>query len=62
MTTVAQEAPPPAKRVRPLWRRFLLWAAILFFLGAAADLLGWDLRSWFHSLWNTITTISLGSL
>lgn len=29
-------------------------------IGAFADLLGWDLKAWFESLWDTLTTISLG--
>src|SRR3954463_5533289 len=61
MTPAAQDAPTPATRARPLWWRFLLWAVMVFVIGAAADLLGWDLRGWFHSLWETITTISIGS-
>jgi uncharacterized membrane protein YbhN (UPF0104 family) len=61
MTVAAQDAPTPA-RTRPLWRRMLMWALIVVVIGAGANLLGWDIRSWFHSLWNTITTISLGSL
>jgi glycosyltransferase 2 family protein len=62
MTATAQEAPAPAARSRPLWRRLVLWALIVFVIGAAANLLGWDLRGWFHKLWQTITTISAASL
>jgi len=62
MTTAAQEAPTPAARAKPLWRRMVMWALIVVVIGAAANLLGWDLRGWFHSLWNTMTTISVGSL
>lgn len=62
MTAAAQEAPAPTTRPRPLWRRILLWAVIVFVIGAAANLLGWDIRGWFHDLWKTITTISVGSL
>ncbi len=62
MTAAAQEAPAPAEKPRPLWRRIVFWAVIVFVIAAAANLLGWDIRSWFHSLWNTITTISVGSL
>jgi uncharacterized membrane protein YbhN (UPF0104 family) len=62
VTTAAQEAPAPTKRPRPLWARIALWVVIVFVIGAVADLLGWDIRSWFHSLWNTITSISVGSL
>jgi glycosyltransferase 2 family protein len=62
VTTAARETPTPAARSRPLWRRLVLWAVIVFVIAAAADLLGWDIRGWFHSLWSTITTISVGSL
>ena len=62
MTAAAQEAPAPAEKPRPLWRRIVFWAVIVFVIAAAANLLGWDIRGWFHSLWNTITTISVGSL
>jgi uncharacterized membrane protein YbhN (UPF0104 family) len=62
VTAAAQEAPTPAHRGRPLWHRIVLWAVIVFVIAAAADLLGWDLRGWFHSLWQTITSISVGSL
>src|SRR5207244_11347367 len=31
-------------------------------IGAAADLLGWDIRSWLNRLWDTISEISLGYL
>jgi uncharacterized membrane protein YbhN (UPF0104 family) len=62
MTAAAQEAPQPAERARPLWHRLVLWAVMVFLIGAVANLLGWDLRGWFHSLWETITSISAGSL
>ena len=29
-------------------------------IGAAANLLGWDIRGWFSDLWDTITEISIG--
>ena len=57
MTAAAQDAPTPAARSKPLWRRMVMWALIVVVIGAAANLLGWDIRGWFHSLWNTITTI-----
>jgi uncharacterized membrane protein YbhN (UPF0104 family) len=63
MTTAASpEAAPAAKARRPLWLRLALYALLVVVIGAAANLLGWDLRGWFHSLWNTITSISVGSL
>ncbi len=55
-------AAPHSKLPRPLWRRILMWALIVVVIGALANLLGWDLRSWFHNLWKTITTISIQSL
>jgi uncharacterized membrane protein YbhN (UPF0104 family) len=44
------------------WRRWLTWAVLLVVGGALANLLGWDLRSWFSELWDTLTTISFASL
>jgi uncharacterized membrane protein YbhN (UPF0104 family) len=63
MTVAATEqAAPPAKPRRPLWHRLLIYALIVVVIGAAANLFGWDIRGWFHSLWNTITSISVASL
>src|SRR5262245_7106088 len=62
MTVAAQDAPTPTKRPRPLWWRIVMWAVIIVVIGALANLLGWDIRGWFHSLWSTITSISVGSL
>jgi uncharacterized membrane protein YbhN (UPF0104 family) len=62
MTAAAQDAPTPAARFRPQWRRIVLWAVIVFVIGAAANLFGWDIRGWFHKLWETVTTISAASL
>jgi uncharacterized membrane protein YbhN (UPF0104 family) len=62
MTAAAQDAPTPAARSRPRWHRIVLWAVMVLVIGAAANLLGWDLRGWFHDLWKTMTTISVGSL
>lgn len=44
------------------WSRLLHWLLILLVIAAAANLLGWDIRGWFSSLWDTITTISAASL
>jgi glycosyltransferase 2 family protein len=62
MTAAAQDTPTPVTRSRPLWRRLVFYAVLVFFIGAVANLLGWDLRSWFHSLWDTVTSISVASL
>jgi uncharacterized membrane protein YbhN (UPF0104 family) len=47
---------------RPLWQRLLWWLLLILVMGAAANLLGWDIKGWFSSLWDTITTISAASL
>jgi uncharacterized membrane protein YbhN (UPF0104 family) len=62
LTAAAQEAPASAKPPRPLWWRLLFWAVALVVIGAAANLLGWDIRGWFHQLWDTMTSISAVSL
>jgi glycosyltransferase 2 family protein len=62
MTAAAQDAPEPVAKRRPLWLRLVFYALIVVVIGAAANLLGWNIRGWFHNLWNTITTISVGSL
>jgi len=43
-------------------RRVLIGVAVIVVIGAAADLLGWNIRSWFNELWDTITEISVGYL
>jgi uncharacterized membrane protein YbhN (UPF0104 family) len=64
LTTAADEtaAARPKKAPRPLWWRIVMWALIVVVIGAFANLVGWDLRSWFHDLWKTITSISVASL
>jgi len=57
MTTAATAVPAPEKR-RPRLKRILVGALIIVVIGAAANLLGWDLRGWFSDLWDTITGIS----
>src|SRR4029450_8263895 len=37
-------------------------AAVVLVIGAAAQLLGWDIRSWLDDFWDTITEISVGYL
>jgi uncharacterized membrane protein YbhN (UPF0104 family) len=61
MTVAAPIAPVTAKR-RFNVRRLLLFILIVLVIGAAANLLGWDLRGWFSNLWDTISEISLGYL
>jgi uncharacterized membrane protein YbhN (UPF0104 family) len=62
VTAAAQDAPAPVAKRRPLWLRLVIYALIVVVIGAAANLLGWDIRGWFHNLWNTVTSISAASL
>jgi uncharacterized membrane protein YbhN (UPF0104 family) len=62
LTVAAQDEAAPAARPRPLWLRLAIWAVVLVVIGAAANLLGWDIRGWFKSLWDTVTSISAASL
>jgi uncharacterized membrane protein YbhN (UPF0104 family) len=65
LTVAAQDGPAPApaaKPPRPLWLRLVVWALVLVVVGAAANLLGWDIRGWFKTLWDTVTSISGASL
>jgi uncharacterized membrane protein YbhN (UPF0104 family) len=41
-------------------KRVLIGSIVLIVVGAAAQLLGWDLRGWFSNLWDTLTSISIG--
>jgi uncharacterized membrane protein YbhN (UPF0104 family) len=61
VTQTAAAAPPaPPKRVNV--RRLVFWALLIVVIGAAANLLGWDIRGWFENLWDTITQISAAYL
>jgi uncharacterized membrane protein YbhN (UPF0104 family) len=53
-------APPSARRVH--WTRWLIAALAIVVIGAAANLLGWDLAGWFENLWDTLTAVSLWHL
>ena len=44
------------------WKRLVLIALIVVALAILANLLGWDVRSWFSQVWDTMTDISLGYL
>ena len=43
-------------------KRVLVGALVVVVIGAAANLLGWDIKGWFSDLWDTITKISAQSL
>jgi uncharacterized membrane protein YbhN (UPF0104 family) len=43
-------------------RRLLIGALVLIVLGAGATLFGWNVEAWFRHIWDTITSLPLGSL
>jgi uncharacterized membrane protein YbhN (UPF0104 family) len=53
-------AAEPKRRFR--FKRLLVFALIILVIGAFANLVGWDLRGWFSSLWDTMSEISIGYL
>jgi uncharacterized membrane protein YbhN (UPF0104 family) len=58
----AAAAVTPESEGRWRLRRFLIGALVIVVIGAAAYLLGWDIRDWFADLWDTITEISAAYL
>src|SRR3954469_6006949 len=58
--TQAAAEPAPSGHVN--LRRLVFWAVLIVVIGAAADLLGWNIRDWFSNLWDTITEISAAYL
>ena len=61
MSVAAPVAPAVPKR-RFRLKRVLVGALVILVIGAFANLVGWDLRGWFSSLWDTISEISIGYL
>jgi uncharacterized membrane protein YbhN (UPF0104 family) len=57
MTGIVEAAAPPEKQFH--LRRLLIWLVLVVVIGALAYLLGWDIRSWFRQLWDTLTQISV---
>jgi uncharacterized membrane protein YbhN (UPF0104 family) len=60
--SVAAPTTVEAPKSRLRLKRVLVGALIVVVIGAAANLLGWNIRGWFSDLWDTISTISLGYL
>lgn len=60
-TAPAPVAATESKR-RIYWKRLLVGALVIAVIAAFANLVGWDIRGWFESLWDTISTISVGYL
>jgi uncharacterized membrane protein YbhN (UPF0104 family) len=58
----AAAAPLEEQRRHPHTRRLLIGGLVILVIGAAANLLGWDIRSWLDQLWDTMSEISLGYL
>jgi uncharacterized membrane protein YbhN (UPF0104 family) len=56
MTGVAAAAAPPQKQFH--LKRIVIWFVSLVVIGVVAYLLGWDIRSWFSQLWDTLTQVS----
>jgi uncharacterized membrane protein YbhN (UPF0104 family) len=56
--TAAPTAEAPQERKGIRWKRVFTFVVIVIVIGAAAELLGWNIRGWFHELWKTITQIS----
>ncbi len=56
--SVAAPAVDSGPKHRFQWKRLLTGAAVLVVVGAAAQLLGWDIRGWLSDVWDTITEIS----
>jgi len=61
VSVAAPEAPADSgestKRFRP--KRIVVIALVVVVLGAAANMFGWDIRGWFHNLWQTLSSISV---
>jgi uncharacterized membrane protein YbhN (UPF0104 family) len=60
--SIAAPAVTEQPQKRPHWKRLLLGAVCILVFGAAAQLLGWDIRGWFSDFWDTISEISAGYL
>ena len=56
MTEVVAAAAPPQKQFH--LKRLVIWFVSLVVFGVVAYLLGWDIRSWFSQLWDTLTKVS----
>ena len=52
----------PTAHARPRWKRLLIYGVVVVLIAIVANLLGWDIRSWFHDLWKQMTAISFGYL
>jgi uncharacterized membrane protein YbhN (UPF0104 family) len=59
VSSAAPTAPSvAAEKKRFRFKRLIVGAIVIVVMGAAANLLGWDISGWFSNLWDTITEIS----
>jgi len=59
-TAAAAPTPAPVKRFH--WKRLVVWVLVIVLIGAAANLLGWNIRGWLKEVWDTITSITFAEL
>lgn len=62
MTAEAATAIPSSEKKQFHWERWLALVVVVVVFGAAANLLGWDIRGWFKHLWDVMSSISIGYL
>jgi uncharacterized membrane protein YbhN (UPF0104 family) len=58
--SVAAPAPAAVERRHFNFKRVLVFGVLVLVIGAAASLLGWDIKGWFSDLWDTLSEISIG--
>jgi uncharacterized membrane protein YbhN (UPF0104 family) len=58
MSAASVPVSPPSTKRHVEVRRLVYGGLVLVVAGAVAQLLGWDVRSWFEQLWDAITGIS----
>jgi uncharacterized membrane protein YbhN (UPF0104 family) len=59
---VSEAVAAPAPRGRFHVKRLVVYGLAIVVVGAALNVLGWDIVEWFDQLWDTMTDISLGYL
>jgi len=57
MSAAAATAEPAGKHFH--WKRWLIGGLTVVVIGAAANLLGWDIAGWFANLWDSLTAVSI---
>ena len=57
MSAAVAAAEPAGRQIH--WRRWLIGGLTIVVIGAAANLLGWDIAGWLQSLWDSLTAVSI---